>query len=56
MPDTAKRAERRIQHEREVECSQQALRDSIAHTNRLVDESDVMLRRHRAECDEDDAS
>ena len=54
MPDKLKRAERRFQQEREVEASQQAMRKSIAETNRLVDESETMLRRHRAECEEDD--
>lgn len=45
-------AERRARHSAEVEESQQALRNSIAETERLVDESDKMLRRHRKECDE----
>ena len=54
MPDRKKRAERREQHSREIEESQDALRKSIAETERLVGESDEMLRRHRRECDEDD--
>ncbi len=54
---TAKdRAERRDRHAAEVEASQVELRDSIAATERLVDESDRMLRRHRSECEEGDAS
>jgi len=56
MPDRAKRAERREQQAREVEASQATLRASIAETERLVGESDKMLRRHRKECDDDDAS
>ena len=55
MPDLKTRAERRAQHTAEVEASQAKLRSSIAETERLVDESDKMLRRHRKECDDDDA-
>lgn len=55
MPDKQKRADRRTQQAREVEASQESLRASIAETARLVDESDKMLRRHRKECDDDDA-
>jgi len=55
MSELKKRAERRKQHAVEVEASQKRLRESIAETERLVDESDQMLRRHREECDEDDA-
>ncbi|MCH8617456.1 hypothetical protein LZ016_15265 [Sphingomonas sp. SM33] len=43
------RAERRERHAREVEESQEALRESISETERLVGESDKMLRRHRQE-------
>ena len=32
------------------------MRASIAETERLVDESDKMLRRHRKECEDDDAA
>jgi len=53
MSDRKKRAERREQQSREVEASQKALR-SIAETERLVGDSEKMLRRHRAECDEED--
>ena len=56
MPDRKKRAERREQQAREVEASQETLRVSIAETERLVNESDKMLRRHRKECEEDDAA
>ena len=54
MPDKEKRRQRREQHTREVEASQDALRKSIAETERLVDQSDAMLKRHRRECQEDD--
>ena len=54
MSDYQKRAERRRQHTAEVEASQKGLRKSIAETERLVGESDDMLRRHRQECDEDE--
>ena len=50
-----KRAERREQQRLEVEESQTRLRASIAETERLVGESDEMLKRHRRECDADDA-
>jgi hypothetical protein len=52
MPDRKKeRAELRERQAREVEASQKALRESISETQRLVDESDLMLRRHRGECE-----
>jgi hypothetical protein len=54
MPDKKMRAIRRAEHTREVEDSQQALRVSIAETERLVTESDKMLRRHRQELEDDD--
>jgi hypothetical protein len=56
MPDKKKRAERREQQSAEVEESQARLRSNIAEAKRLLDESDAMLRRHRAECEEDDAA
>jgi hypothetical protein len=43
------RAERRERHAREVEASQKALRESISETERLVGESETILRRHRQE-------
>ena len=55
MPDRKKRAERRAQQDREIECSQAALRASIAETCRLVDQSDEMIARHRRERDMDDS-
>lgn len=55
MPDKKIRADRREQQAREIEASQISLRESIAETHRLVDESDMMLKRHRKECEDDDA-
>jgi len=55
MPNKETRQRRRDDQAREVEESQRALRDSIDETRRLMDESDEMLRRHRKQCDEDDA-
>ena len=54
MSDKKKRAERREQQTREVEASQRAMRESITETERLVGESEKMLRRHRKECDDDE--
>lgn len=54
MPDKKKRAERREQQSQEIEANQKALRDSIAETQRLVGESEAMLRRHREERAADD--
>lgn len=48
------RVERRERHAREVEESQKAFRDSISDTERLVGESEKMLRRHRREREDDD--
>ncbi len=56
MPDKQKRAERRDQQAREIEANQDALRKSIAETQRLVGESEEMLKRHRREREEDDES
>jgi hypothetical protein len=55
MPTPKDRAERRERHSAEVEASQAALRDSINETERLVKESDEMLRRHREEHELGDA-
>ncbi len=54
MSDRKTRAARRAQQTAEVEASQANLRNSIAETERLVGESEAMLRRHRKECDDDD--
>ena len=56
MPDPKKRAERRKRQAAEIEASQDSLRRNIAETERLVNESDEMLRRHRRECEEDDGA
>ncbi len=56
MPDAKRRAARREQQPREVEESQAALRKSIAEIQRLVDESDEMLERHRREREIDDST
>lgn len=52
--DGGSRRERRERHAAEVEASQGALRESIAATEKLVDQSDRMLRRHRKECDDEE--
>lgn len=54
MPNRKARAERRAQQDREVKENQDALRRSINETQRLVDESEAMLRRHRAEVEDDE--
>lgn len=51
MPRIEDRAGRRKRHTVEVEASQAALRKSISATKLLVEQSDVMLRRHREECE-----
>lgn len=56
MPTSKDRAERRDRHAADVEASQAGLRKSIAETERLVGESDAMLRRHRQECDDADVN
>ena len=55
MPTRKDRAERRNRQSEEVEASQARLRESIRQTERLVDESDQMLRKHRKECEDGDA-
>jgi hypothetical protein len=56
VPNTMQRYEtsskRRERHALETEASQAKLRASIAETERLVGETDSMLRRHRKECDD----
>ena len=54
MPDPETRRERRERHAQDVEESQKQLRESIARTNKLLDDSQKMLRRHRQECDDAD--
>ena len=55
MPNSIKRAERRAQQAKEIEANQAELRVSIAESERLVGEAEDILRRHRKECEEDDA-
>ena len=55
MPTAKDRAERRERHTADVEASQEALRKSISETDRLVEESEQMLRRHRNEDEEGDS-
>lgn len=50
MPES--REERHDRQARELQESQRALRDSIARTQDLLDESEEMLKRHRRERDE----
>jgi len=54
MINKDKDRERRARHDRELEESQAALRRSISETERLVGQSEAMLRRHRQEREEDD--
>jgi hypothetical protein len=54
MVDPQSRKERRNRHALEIEESQKRLRDSIAETNKLLDDSDRLIKRHRRECDEAD--
>jgi hypothetical protein len=56
MTDRNQRVQRREQHSREIEASQNSLRESIAETDRLVGESEAMLRRHRQEQEDDDGA
>ena len=55
MPDPRSRKARQDRHANEVEESQRALRRSIDDTQKLLDASDEMLKRHRRECDDEDA-
>jgi peptidoglycan hydrolase CwlO-like protein len=47
--DPETRNEQRDRHQAEVEQSQRDLRESIANTERLLSQSDAMLKRHRRE-------
>ncbi len=49
-PETRK--QRGERHTREVEHSQQNLRENIAETERLLSASDKMLKRRRSESDD----
>jgi hypothetical protein len=55
LADRKKRAARREQQAVEIEASQASLRANIDEAKRLVDESEAMLRRHRKECEDDEA-
>jgi hypothetical protein len=50
-----RRSSRAAQHSREIEENQEALRRSIAETERLVTESENMLSRHRREREADES-
>ncbi len=52
MDEPETRKQRGERHTREVEESQQNLRDDIAETERLLSSSDKMLKRHRSESDD----
>ena len=54
MEDPETRHQRRERHAKEVEESQQNLRDNIAETERLLSASDKVLRRHRQESEDAD--
>jgi len=49
IPDDEKGASRRDRRTREHEDCQRVLRTSIAETERLVDEAERLIRRHRDE-------
>jgi hypothetical protein len=51
---TDRRSNRAAQQSREIEENQEALRRSLAETERLVTESENMLRRHRREREADE--
>jgi hypothetical protein len=50
-----RRSSRAARQSREIEENQEALRPSIAETERPVSQSEDMLRRHRREREEDEA-
>ena len=52
MSESESRDDRRERHTQEVEASQREQRASIEKTQRLLDQSDAMLKRHRQECNE----
>jgi len=54
IPDKEARTARRNRQAKEVEENQRQLRVSIATSQRLVDEADAMIKRHRDESDEAD--
>lgn len=54
MSDRKKREARRGQQTREIEENQEALRRSIAESQRLIDAAVEITRRHRRENDRDE--
>jgi hypothetical protein len=56
MAGSNKGADRRERQANEIEANQAELRASIAESERLVGEADTILRRHRKECEEDEAA
>ena len=54
MSDKESRIERQQRQAREVEASQRDLRESIAKTQKLLDASENMLKRHREERERED--
>ncbi len=55
MTDNAKRAQRREEQALEAAENQLALRRSIEESQRCVDQSEAMLKRHRQEREDDDS-
>ena len=54
MPDRKQRESRRVQQAREIEENQEALRRSIAESQRLIDEAAEITKRHRREVEDDE--
>lgn len=54
MPDRKQREARRVQQAREIEENQEALRRSIAESQRLIDEAAEITKRHRREVEDDE--
>jgi hypothetical protein len=54
MPDRKQREARRAQQAREIEKNQEALRRSIAESQRLIDEAAQITKRHRREIEDDE--
>ena len=54
MPDRKRREARRAQQTREIEDNQEALRRSIAESQRLIDEATEITQRHRREVEDDE--
>ena len=54
MTDRKQRETRKAQQAREIEENQDALRRSIAESQRLIDKAVEITRRHRRENEEDE--